>query len=182
MEKVESFKEDCEKQLDEYKHHGSRVCDPPIGIRSYATFLESLRGVMRHESPEIKAKIIRRLIHRIEVGKDEVKIYYNVDENRLLREPMNLGSRLFLCAKSGKVIDLRQKKDASLYNGDTSREILNFSEVKENTEPFVKLSSQRCSNSLTNGAPGKIRTPDTRFRRPVLYPAELRTHCHFMTF
>jgi hypothetical protein len=26
------------------------------------------------------------------------------------------------------------------------------------------------------GAPGGIRTPDTRLRKPVLYPAELRAH------
>ncbi len=28
--------------------------------------------------------------------------------------------------------------------------------------------------SFQTGAPGEIRTPDTWFRRPVLYPAELR--------
>jgi hypothetical protein len=28
--------------------------------------------------------------------------------------------------------------------------------------------------SVPQGAPGKIRTSDNRFRRPVLYPAELR--------
>ena len=28
------------------------------------------------------------------------------------------------------------------------------------------------------GAPGETRTPDTRLRRPLLYPAELRAHKH----
>lgn len=27
-----------------------------------------------------------------------------------------------------------------------------------------------------DGAPEEIRTPDRRYRKPVLYPAELRTH------
>jgi len=35
---------------------------------------------------------------------EEVKVYYNVDESSLLRESMNLGSRIFLCPKSGKVV------------------------------------------------------------------------------
>jgi hypothetical protein len=30
---------------------------------------------------------------------------------------------------------------------------------------------------LSESAPGEIRTPDLRFRRPTLYPAELRAHC-----
>ena len=30
-----------------------------------------------------------------------------------------------------------------------------------------------------NGAPGEIRTPDPRLRRPMLYPAELRAHKNF---
>ena len=29
-----------------------------------------------------------------------------------------------------------------------------------------------------SGAPGETRTPDTRLRRPLLYPAELRAHKH----
>jgi hypothetical protein len=28
-----------------------------------------------------------------------------------------------------------------------------------------------------NGAPGEVRTPDLWFRRPSLYPAELRARC-----
>jgi hypothetical protein len=30
-----------------------------------------------------------------------------------------------------------------------------------------------------NGAPEEIRTPDRWYRKPVLYPAELRTHISF---
>ena len=65
---------------------------------------------MRNSDPDIKAKIIKRLIHRIEVGEKEVKIFYKVDESSLLREPMHLGSRLFLCQKLGKVVDMAEKR------------------------------------------------------------------------
>ena len=30
--------------------------------------------------------------------------------------------------------------------------------------------------SQNNGAPEEIRTPDPRFRKPLLYPAELQAH------
>ena len=31
------------------------------------------------------------------------------------------------------------------------------------------------------GAPGETRTPDTRLRRPLLYPAELQAHMHALS-
>src|ERR1700743_1202395 len=39
---------------------------------------------------------------------------------------------------------------------------------------WTRKTSQR---ELLNGAPGEVRTPDLWFRRPSLYPAELRARC-----
>ena len=36
------------------------------------------------------------------------------------------------------------------------------------------LALYRLSYARHNGAPGEIRTPDTRLRRPLLYPTELQ--------
>ena len=33
-----------------------------------------------------------------------------------------------------------------------------------------------------NGAPEEIRTPDPRFRKPLLYPTELRAHFYMTTY
>ncbi len=41
------------------------------------------------------------------------------------------------------------------------------------------LALSRLSYARRNGAPGETRTPDTRLRRPLLYPAELRARKHF---
>ncbi len=50
-------------------------------------------------------------------------------------------------------------------------------------EPTTSGTTIRRSNQLgdsrhkiSNGAPGGIRTPDTRLRRPLLYPTELQEH------
>ena len=34
---------------------------------------------------------------------------------------------------------------------------------------------------MRDGDPGLIRTADLRFRKPTLYPAELRGHCNSLT-
>ncbi len=44
-------------------------------------------------------------------------------------------------------------------------------------EPTAYGTTTRCSNQLSyihHGTPGRIRTCDRRFRKPLLYPAELR--------
>jgi hypothetical protein len=46
---------------------------------------------------------------------------------------------------------------------------------------FFKLApsffvQEKCQVLMKNGAPGAIRTRDPRFRRPMLYPTELRAH------
>ncbi len=110
MEKLEVLKEACEKSIEEVRRLGSKSTEKPVGLKSYSKFLGSLKDLFTNGPPEIKAKIIQRLIHRIEVGEKEVKVYYNVDESSLLREPMYLGSRFFLCLKSGKVIEKPNKK------------------------------------------------------------------------
>ena len=102
MEKVEKLKKEAEAKLQEIKKMGARLSEPPIDLKSYEKFLESLKSIMKTASPEMKSKIIRRLIHRIEVGKKEVKIYYNVDKSSLVREPMYLGSRIFFMPKTGQ--------------------------------------------------------------------------------
>ncbi|MCB9025994.1 MAG: recombinase family protein [Bdellovibrionaceae bacterium] len=143
MEKVELAKAKSEKQLEDLKRVGSNASDPPIGIKSYSAFLSSLRQLVKSGDPEIKAKIIKRLIHRIEVGEREVKVYFNVDESSLLREPMYLGSRIFLCPKQGKVIEFPQKDATRPFRGGASAE----------SAEFLNFSIRECSNSLTFGAP-----------------------------
>ncbi len=51
-----------------------------------------------------------------------------------------------------------------------------FVEYLENRFDILKI--KLCGKIILkgNGAPGAIRTPDRWYRKPVLYPAELRAH------
>ena len=44
------------------------------------------------------------------------------------------------------------------------------------THHIYKITSQPSAASYVTNVPEGIRTPDPRLRRPLLYPAELRTH------
>ncbi len=135
MEKLESAKAQAEERIEGLSKAEQRTSQPPMNLKDYTIFLESLRSLMIGDNPVVKAKIIKRLIHRIEVGEREVRIHYNVG-NTLLREPLDLGSRLFLHPKQGKVIEWTKK-----------------SSDQEDPVAAQSFFYQMCSNSLTIGAP-----------------------------
>ena len=146
MERVEEAKNKAKKQLEEIERYGGHINSPPISLKSYRAFVTSLRGLMRQGDPEIKAKVIKRLIHRIEVGEKEVRIFYNVDEGNLFREPLGFGEK---------------RKGLSDSN----------SLETQISDSFFICGS---SSTLTNGASGTTRTPNPLIRSQVLYPIELR--------
>lgn len=48
--------------------------------------------------------------------------------------------------------------------------------------PQCRFKERSCKLLILNGDPGKTRTSDLRFRKPSLYPAELRDHKGFLAF
>ena len=71
-----------------------------------------------------------------------------------------------------------QLRPESKDRGEAATTISNFSFlIGADTIPKQKKHSFR---SALLGALGGIRTPDTRFRKPPLYPAELQTHESFL--
>ncbi|MCB9085779.1 MAG: recombinase family protein [Bdellovibrionaceae bacterium] len=142
MERIEALKAETSGKIERLRGTDSgRQAEPPIELSEYRKFLASLKDLLRGDDQAIKAKIIKRLIHRIEVGKESVTISYKADKPSLLREPLDLGSRFFLCQKSGKVLEFPNKKGGQDSCPAASDFSLNFSSV-------------RCSKSLTNGSEG----------------------------
>ena len=150
MEKIEDAKTKAEERLEEVKKHNYALILPPIGIKSYTAFVDSLKELIAGGDPEVKAKVIKRLIYRIEVREKEVKIFYNVDENSLLREPMNLGSH-FLCPESGTVIEFSDQKGKIAKGPEKPLDMTASSHFPHSSNFYAGGSS----NSLTTGASHK---------------------------
>ena len=99
MEKVEETKTKAQEQLEDIKRDGNETSEPPIGLKSYVTFLASLKSLIKGNDLEVKVKIIKRLVHRIEVSAKEVKVFYNVDEGSLCGSPC-VWAPAFFCAQN----------------------------------------------------------------------------------
>jgi hypothetical protein len=52
-------------------------------LDEYSKFIKSFRKSFFVASPEVKSKIIQRLVHKIEVGDKSVVLHYNVDKRNL---------------------------------------------------------------------------------------------------
>lgn len=57
--------------------------DYKSNLKDFTAFSTSLREVWLTATPEVRSKIIQRLIHKIEVGEDSVVVHFNVDKRNL---------------------------------------------------------------------------------------------------
>ena len=61
----------------------------PADFKNYRSFLELIgKALGEYADPEIRAKIIKRLVYKVEIGTDRVKIHYYAGED-LLREAVD---------------------------------------------------------------------------------------------
>ena len=78
MEKLEMAKKKATEQLETLKGHNqgySREC--PAEFENYRKFVGFIGQALEEEKdPEVKAKLLRRLIHKVEVGIDKIRIHY----------------------------------------------------------------------------------------------------------
>lgn len=96
MEKIEEKKKETETLL--LKTREAMDEKTPAVIEDYWQFVKQLKYVFEFGDSQIREKIIKRLVQKIEVNSDEVTLHMIVDESVVPREPKK-GSRIFLCPK-----------------------------------------------------------------------------------
>lgn len=105
MERLEELKTLDEKKLQADETSGG-LNDMPAELKQYQTFLAGLQKLKDGDNPEVKARIIQKLVQKIEILPDTYKIHYYVGQNHIQRRE-SLDSRLFLCP------EITQKKQSS---------------------------------------------------------------------
>lgn len=96
MEKIEEKKRLVQKRLEEASKLKAFGKDSPVELRTYQELLKVMNELWGKGDPETRAKIIALLVHRIDVGKDVVKIHYQLGETNFIRGSANAGPRPFL--------------------------------------------------------------------------------------
>jgi hypothetical protein len=155
MEKLEELKRRDETLLGHAKAKQQR--DEPITFCDYQGFLAGLKSLRGTLGPEAKAKIIEKLVHRVEILPDRLLVHFYVGQSLLQGELLSKeGSSLFLLPKIRECSRGRQKSLNQLW--------------------ALQRKSQQVSssNTIDYGEPGMTRTCDLLLRRQLLYPTELR--------
>ena len=155
MEKMAALKIEEEKHLDNFRRAGE-VDQAVVDLSSYQELLTGLRALKdRPGAAYDRAKIIRNLVHRVEVTPNSFKIHFHVGENEIhggLAKAGPLFSSLGnLWTHEGPTRDFSASEDGS------QSVLKNFSNfIEKNQEPTCRASRTPFSGvggsrSLTNG-------------------------------
>ena len=82
LERLQKAKREAEEELVRLGQTGSKEA---AGADEYRAFLKKVVGpeFKAEWVPEYKSKLVKRLVQRIEVGKDSVKIHFFTDKNHV---------------------------------------------------------------------------------------------------
>ncbi len=133
MEKLEGIKKDLEQKLQQIKNEGEQT-DSPVPLDDLNSFRKHLTVLLRDEdNPETKAKIIEKVVDRIDVTPEGLKIQFHIGNGHFSRE-------LAFTASSRSLIPKTDIKKAI-------------------SDPLPKYLLGRGSNSLKIGGGAGNRTP-----------------------
>lgn len=109
MEKLEELKRQDEILLGQAKAKQQR--NEPIIFRDYQGFLAQLKAAREKLGPEAKAKIIEKLIHKVELLPNRLLIHFYVGQSLLQGELLSKegGSPSFFMSKIGNGSHGKQK-------------------------------------------------------------------------
>ncbi len=118
--------------------------DEPVDVRSLETFTASFRALLAEadKNAEIRAAIIRKLVHRIEIKKDGCEIFFYLGRGHFEREHLSE-------KQAGRLTETRITANAGV-----EKEKGGLVLSKPPTKPLQKFFSDRCSKRLENGGDG----------------------------
>ncbi|MFZ3229831.1 MAG: hypothetical protein WA160_06475 [Pseudobdellovibrio sp.] len=128
---------------------GSRSCNSldPTYATGWIPFGEILQYVLENESsPEIKSQIIQKVVDRIIVKSDSIKIYFFVGESHYKKE-INISSQQGAGASSLSLPEKRHTGPLPVFHGNPKTSEFLF--LKPNLTPNFFYDAG--SNSLKNG-------------------------------
>ena len=76
MQKLEVMKTAAQKELEEMANAGY-LADEPMALKDYQSYLAAIQNLLSFaEAPDLRAKIIQRLVHKVEVLPDSFRVHY----------------------------------------------------------------------------------------------------------
>ena len=155
MEQLEELKRSDEMLLQQTQ--AKQLSDVPMALQDYQSYLKGLPAIANGLSHEDKAKIIEKLVHKIELKTDRILVHFYVGVSLLHGEPFPKGggSPSFFVSKFPERIKKKSPNQLRALYGASRRQV-------------------GSSNTIDYGDHGKDRTCDLVFRKHLLYPTELR--------
>ena len=118
MRKIEELKQQSEEALREAKTKEGMSEEAPAGLKDYRSYLTLIgkvwggdgasaeaaaaeAGIDVATKAEWKSKLIKRLIHRINITQDSVEVYYYVGEEKINRDNASLTDRQNFFQRAG---------------------------------------------------------------------------------
>ena len=142
MRKLKADQNKAEQDLESALKSNSNSEEEPVNLDDYRSYLKLIKTVFGEFStikPEWKEKIIKRLVHKVEVGVDSVRIHFFAGEDSILEGIKSL-----------------QDSAQVSYNKGFSKDNYNFESDKKlivkGCENLSKKNLNKGSQTLTIGA------------------------------
>lgn len=97
MAQLEKQKDEINKNLEERRRELKGLMEEPAKTENWKKFLEVFgKAFKNHLSTDDQTKLIKTLVHKIELGEKDLKIHYFVGEDHIKKEASNIAGRFFL--------------------------------------------------------------------------------------
>jgi len=139
MQVLGENRERAKLTLEEMVHSNNVGGEFPVELKDYEEFLKAMKVLWfeKKRSKELKEKVIKLLVGKIEVFKDGLEIKYYAEKNHFKREMRTHLSHLS-----------KNESERGIINDETNQN--QVAETKKMSENFLRRES---SNTASNGAP-----------------------------